>query len=339
MMDGMVIDITSQSSSSSVSSETERSVGRFRSDGAHRLLKDGRYLLAETAALGKGEFSSVVRAHDNVLNVDVALKIIKADTLFADSTAKEIDTLRALMLARTDALDYFTPLLDHFRFDNHEVLVLPAYDGDLYHYMKEKYHHTVVPLSVVKHICRSILRGMQVLSDIGFVHADLKLDNVLVRSDRDGDLCKIVLGDFGACSKKGCAQNGFAQTTCYRDPLLVLGQTLHCKSDVYSFGVGIFWELLFDCRQLFRVDNKCDSEEQEYLGQVQDVFGRYPESMHASPAVPQRRLPPLKDLVTRLVPGNETVRESIVNIMRRCCKYNIRQRASPSSLLRDAFFA
>jgi len=335
----IVIDLNDSSSSSSSS---DASVGRFHSDeDAAQSMKEGRYrVLPGATPLGKGEFSSVVVAHDGHLDANVALKIVRADSRFTDSTKEEILRLRELMTLRADAPDYFTPLLDSFTFNEHVVLVLPVYDGDLYQHLKKKYISVgkVVPLEVVRTACRNVLRGLQVLHDTGFVHSDLKLDNVLVRTDSEGSLSHVVLADFGACHPKGDAQDGFAQTSCYRDPSLVLGDTLQCKNDLWSFAVGIFYEMLFDCRQLFRCD-----DDQEYLRQVQNVFGRFPTNMRrrVEGSSPPRGvlLPPLPALLARLVPENDAVRETIVNVMLRCCKYNMRQRASASSLLRDPFFA
>lgn len=339
----MDIVIELNDSSSSSSSDTSVSVGRFlHSEDAAQSMKEGRYrVLPGATPLGKGEFSSVVVARDTQLDANVALKIVRADSRFTDSTKDEIQCLRELMTLRTDAPDYFTSLLDSFNFNEHVVLVLPVYDGDLYQHLKTKYISVgkVVPLEVVRTACRNVLRGLQVLHDTGFVHSDLKLDNVLVRTDSEGSISHVILADFGACHRENYAQDGFAQTSCYRDPSLVLGDTLHCKNDLWSFAVGIFYEMLFDCRQLFR---RCDDDDQEYLRQIQDVFGRFPTNMRRrieGSRAPRRALPALPKLLARLVPENDAVRETIVNVMRRCCKYNMRQRASASSLLRDPFFA
>lgn len=98
----------------------------------------------------------------------------------------------------------------------------------------------------IKNIMTSILDGLQVLHDEGFLHRDIDPTNIMI--DKDGNL-KLI--DFGICKKqsmlntqdKGLTATGvFMGKVDYASPELVVGDVVHqnASTDIYSLGIMLF---------------------------------------------------------------------------------------------------
>ena len=92
-----------------------------------------------------------------------------------------------------------------------------------------------------------ILAGLAAVHDAGYLHGDMKTDNVLVTyDDNGGDLVKII--DFGlACDQRKAValddEHVISGTPQYLAPELALGQPKSVASELYAVGV-ILYELL-----------------------------------------------------------------------------------------------
>jgi eukaryotic-like serine/threonine-protein kinase len=103
------------------------------------------------------------------------------------------------------------------------------------------------PLSLrhVTEIVRQILHGLEAIHRAGFVHGDVKTDNVLVAERADGS-CAVTLIDFGlACTEGSSAvHDGLVSGTPeYMAPEVVSGGRATAAADIYGAGV-ILYELL-----------------------------------------------------------------------------------------------
>ncbi len=54
-----------------------------------------------------------------------------------------------------------------------------------------------MPEDVVKTIAKSILQGLATLHKAGFIHRDIKLENILIGKDKKMKIC-----DFGSCTSE-----------------------------------------------------------------------------------------------------------------------------------------
>jgi tetratricopeptide (TPR) repeat protein len=90
-----------------------------------------------------------------------------------------------------------------------------------------------------------ILRGLQCAHAAGFIHADLKCDNVLIQVLPDGELAKVI--DFGIAQLMGRrrppSHGGRIQvagTPQYMAPEVIRGEPASARTDVYAAGVLLY---------------------------------------------------------------------------------------------------
>jgi serine/threonine protein kinase len=93
-------------------------------------------------------------------------------------------------------------------------------------------------VDLVVDIFLKVAEGLAELHHLGFVHADLKPNNILV--DGQGNL-KII--DFGQSCPKGMAKERIQGTPDYIAPEQVKRGTLDQRTDVFGFGATLYWVL------------------------------------------------------------------------------------------------
>jgi serine/threonine protein kinase/RNA-binding protein YhbY len=108
-----------------------------------------------------------------------------------------------------------------------------------------------------KTIFLNILDGLQCISNAGFVHLDIKEDNLGIGTDKN-----VKLLDFGFLTYIGNADskniNSYYGTPNYLDPFFMYFYKILKKSDIYSFGIivfNIFIKLLLS-KKIKKDDNK-----------------------------------------------------------------------------------
>ncbi|ESO84015.1 hypothetical protein LOTGIDRAFT_108548 [Lottia gigantea] len=127
-----------------------------------------------------------------------------------------------------------------------EIIILPhatilimenAALGDLLSYTKD---HGAFPNQEAKVMFRQITSAVQYLHQQGFVHRDLKLENILVRGDSS-----LVLSDFGFTRKVETSGETVSKTFCgsaaYASPEVLQGIPYDPKqNDVWSLGCILY---------------------------------------------------------------------------------------------------
>ena len=87
-------------------------------------------------------------------------------------------------------------------------------------------------------VCAQIADGLELMHEEGFVHADMKPNNVLVTND---DRVKII--DFGQSCKVGTEKQRIQGTPDYIAPEQVRRKMLTPRTDVFNFGATMYWLL------------------------------------------------------------------------------------------------
>lgn len=198
----------------------------------------GRYELAEV--LGIGGMASVYRAHDRVLERDVALKVLD-ERLGEDPEYVERFRREARAIARLSHPNIVT-VIDRGDADGCQFIVFEHVRGaNLKQLVAKRGRLPVVQALALAH---QAARGLGFAHENGIVHRDVKPQNVLV--DEDG-VAKVT--DFGIARSHGGPDEALTMTGTilgtgdYLSPEQATGAQADEHSDQYSLGAMLF-ELL-----------------------------------------------------------------------------------------------
>ena len=196
----------------------------------------GRYELEER--VGSGGMSTVYRAHDTMLERNVALKILHQrfgdDDEYVERFRREARAVAQL------AHPNIVTVIDRGEDAGRQYIVFEYVDGDDLKQMIDK--AGPLPIDQVVELGREIAAALAFAHERGIVHRDVKPQNVLLSEGR----AKVT--DFGIARsldvEHGVTQTGTVLgTSNYIAPEQASGQPIDDRSDVYSFGVVLF-ELL-----------------------------------------------------------------------------------------------
>ena len=204
-----------------------------------RSLIDGRYVVERP--LGGGGMARVYLAHDEVLDRDVALKILRdryaEDEEFVERFRREARSAASLSHPNIVAV------YDRGRTEDGAYFIAMEYapGGTL----KERIRRegALTPAAAVG-VAGQIADALWAAHEKGVIHRDIKSQNVLVT--RSGD---VKVADFGiaratSSASSGATAEGFVLGTAgYMSPEQAKGEPVGPASDLYSLGV-VLYEML-----------------------------------------------------------------------------------------------
>ncbi len=198
----------------------------------------GHYTILEL--VGTGGMGDVYRAHDDHLDRDVAVKVLRSG-IFADSDARQRLRSEALMLSRLNHPNIAT-VHDFDTCDGIDFLVTEYLTGDS---LSERLREGPLPQSEVLELAVQLAEGLAAAHDQGLLHRDIKPANVRVLS---GNHIKIL--DFGIAAERAQPDLATATTAnvepviggtlAYMAPEVLQGTPADTRSDIYSVGVVIY---------------------------------------------------------------------------------------------------
>lgn len=161
-----------------------------------------------------------------------------------------------------------------------------------------KRHNRSVPLKLAVKQALDVARGMAYVHGLGFIHRDLKSDNLLIASDKS-----IKIADFGVARIEVQTEGMTPETGTYRwmAPEMIQHRPYTQKVDVYSFGI-VLWELITGMLPF------------QNMTAVQAAFAVVNKGVR--PIIPNDCLPVLGEIMTRCWDANPDVRPPFTEVVR-----------------------
>jgi tRNA A-37 threonylcarbamoyl transferase component Bud32 len=199
---------------------------------------DGRYRVLDR--LGGGGMAEVFRAHDELLDRDVAVKVFRTvRDPDADGHAELRRELELHSLARLSHPNLITLFDGSLTGDGPGYLVLELVDGpDL----ATRLHDGPLPEPLARQVCAQVADALAYVHAQGMVHRDVKPANILLSTDpgQPGTV-RARLSDFGIVRMVGSTRLTAADltlgTASYVAPEQARGANVDTPADVYSLGL------------------------------------------------------------------------------------------------------
>ena len=201
------------------------------SDPVVGTLVDNRY--AVTSRLARGGMSTVYLAVDQRLDREVALKVLHphlaADENFLGRLGREAKAAARL------SHPHVVGVLDQGNDGTTAYLVMEYIKGHtLRDVLKDR---GALPPRLALALIDPVVEGLAAAHAAGFIHRDVKPENVLIADDG-----RIKVGDFGLARAvtSSTSTGALIGTVAYISPELVLGKPADARSDVYSVGIMLY---------------------------------------------------------------------------------------------------
>ncbi|KAI9027499.1 kinase-like domain-containing protein [Phycomyces nitens] len=219
--------------------------------------------------LGRGVFSSVVKAKDTETNEEVAIKMIRNNETMYKSGMRELNFLKKLMEADPDNKKHIIRFQRHFEHRNHLCLVFESLSMNLRDVLKKYGKDVGISIKAVRVYAQQLFLSLSLLRKCNILHADIKPDNVLVSESKN----TLKLCDLGSASDASDNEiTPYLVSRFYRAPEIVLGLTYDYAIDVWSAACTLYE--LFTGKILFpgRSNN-------QMLKYMMELKGRFPNKM------------------------------------------------------------
>ncbi|KAK2006930.1 hypothetical protein LZ32DRAFT_663230 [Colletotrichum eremochloae] len=232
-----------------------------------KVVRFGDYILGNT--IGEGEFGKVKLGWKNDGGVQVAIKLIKRDSV-GNNPSRLAKIYREIAILRGISHPNIVRLHEMVETERHIGIILEyASGGELFDYIL---NHRYLKDNAARRLFAQLVSGVGYLHKKGIVHRDLKLENLLLDRNRN-----IIITDFGFAntfdaeeelteeeelnlgdrefvkklgldrvktngSRKGDLMQTSCGSPCYAAPELVVSDSLYTgrKVDVWSCGVILY---------------------------------------------------------------------------------------------------
>ncbi len=230
-----------------------------------------RYQIIKT--LGEGGMANVYLAHDNILDRNVAVKVLRGDLASDEKFVRRFqrEALSASSLSHPNIVEMYDVGED----DGQYYIVMEYVDGKtLKQVLKQRGHLSVTE---VVDIMLQVTDGMAHAHDAYIIHRDIKPQNIMMLSNG-----MIKITDFGVATALNSTQltqtNSVMGTVHYLPPEQANGKGSTIRSDIYSMGI-MMYELLTGL-----VPYKGESAVEIALKHLKEPL---PSVRKANPSIPQ----------------------------------------------------
>jgi serine/threonine protein kinase len=190
--------------------------------------------------LGRGGMGMVYKAHDRMLEEDVAIKVLRAELANTPEMAQRFrhEIKLARKVSHRNACRYH----EYGEDQGMRYISMEFVEGmDLRQLAKEQ--GGLIAIDQAFDIAIQAADGLQAIHEVGLVHRDLKTSNIM----RDGRGV-VRLMDFGIAKPAAGDRTGGGLTTTgqimgtpeYMSPEQCIGERIDHRSDIYSLGIMIY---------------------------------------------------------------------------------------------------
>ncbi|KAL3461326.1 kinase-like protein [Aspergillus heterothallicus] len=313
--------------------------------------------------LGKGMFSSVVRATDSKNDKLVAIKIIRQNDTMKKAGLKEINILEQLLEADPEDKKHLIRFERSFEHKGHLCMVFENLSMNLREVLKKFGRDVGLNLRAIRAYAQQIFLGLSLLRKCNILHADLKPDNLLVNEQRN--ILKVC--DLGSASPASDNEiTPYLVSRFYRAPEIILGIPYDYAIDMWSIGCTLFE--LYTGKILFTGRNN-----NQMLKSIMECRGKYPPKLLRRGSLAHLHFDdmlnfhsteedkitgrlstrvvdfkkPTRDLKTRLMgKGTQKMTDSeakelglFVDLLDRCLSLNPEKRCTPTEALKHPFIS
>jgi len=181
------------------------------------------------AELGQGGMGTVYRAHDPMLDRDVAVKVVSAYNLGTEGRQRLLHEAQAIAKLNHPNI---VAVYDAGEVHGAPYIVMELVEGQSLHESRPKDFKRIVA------IAGQVCEALQHAHEQGIVHRDLKPENVLLA--RDGTAKLMDFGIARSVASRLTAEGQIIGTVFYLAPELALGQDFDGRADLYALGVMLY---------------------------------------------------------------------------------------------------
>ncbi|KAJ4531303.1 U4/U6 small nuclear ribonucleoprotein prp4 [Exophiala dermatitidis] len=314
-----------------------------------------------TQNLGKGMFSTVVRATDRRTSKPVAIKIVRNNETMRKAGIKEIDILKDIAANDPEDKKHIIRLERSFDHKGHLCMVFENLSMNLREVLKKFGRDVGINLKAIRAYAQQLFLGLSLLRKCQYIHADLKPDNILVNEARN----TLKICDLGSASP--ITENVTAPylvSRFYRAPEVILGIPYDYGIDMWSIGCTLFelytGKILFTGRNnngMLRAIMECRGKfphkllrrgalTYEYFDDLLNFRAQETDKVTGRTVIKMIdiKAKPVRDLRSRLIPKDKRLNEqerkeleSFVDLLEKCLDLRPEKRITPNDALKHPF--
>eukprot|EP00064_Thunnus_orientalis_P006703 superscaffoldBa00000712_g6721 len=275
--------------------------------------------------LGCGTFGEVLQCRNLTTNETVALKFIRHERHIEEAKHEEA-LLKKIQSLNSNKFN-IVRWIDSFTYEGLYCLEFEKLDISLLQFVQTS-PSECLELKEIRPILQQLATAMQFLASIGIVHADLKLDNIMM-VDHLRQPLRVKVIDFGLAFPVSEAMPGSTlQAQWYRSPEILLGAPFNEAIDIWS--LGCIAAEMFMGNVLFPGKDEYDMSSLEARH-----FIFTPRTINSLNDLLEHNL--IYELSREDAEADQCDRASFVDLLTRLLKVDMSERITPSQILQHPF--